>query len=64
MPGVAGNIASGDTVNTLEEIRIGTGINLVKLIKYERVVQDLISKQLPGEVIKSGSASWAPRIPR
>jgi hydroxymethylglutaryl-CoA lyase len=58
-PGATGNIASGDTVNMLEAMGIDTSIDLVKLIECERMVQDLLGKNLPGEVIKSGPIPWA-----
>lgn len=58
-PGATGNIASGDTVNMLEAMGIDTGIDLVKLIECERMVQDLLGKKLPGEVMKSGPIPWA-----
>lgn len=58
-PGATGNIASGDTVNMLEAMGIDTGVDLVKLIECERMVQDLLGKKLPGEVIRSGPIPWA-----
>ncbi len=58
-PGATGNIASGDTVNMLEAMGIDTSIDLAKLIECERMVQDLLGKKLPGEVIRSGPIPWA-----
>jgi len=58
-PGATGNIASGDTVNMLEAMGVDTGIDLAKLIECERMVQDMLGKKLPGEVIKSGPTPWA-----
>jgi hydroxymethylglutaryl-CoA lyase len=58
-PGATGNIATGDTVNMLEAMGIDTGIDIRKLIELEKMVQDLLGKKLPGEVLKSGPTPWA-----
>jgi len=63
-PGATGNIASGDTVNMLEAMGIDTGIDLVKLIECERMVQDLLGKKLSGEVLKAGPTPWALKPPK
>jgi len=58
-PGATGNIASGDTVNLLESMGIDTGIDLAKLVECERMVQDILGKKLPGEVLRAGPIPWA-----
>ncbi len=63
-PGATGNIASGDTVNLLEAMGIDTGIDLMKLIECERMTQDLLGKELPGQTIKSGPIPWALKKPK
>ncbi|MFH1382214.1 MAG: hydroxymethylglutaryl-CoA lyase [Chloroflexota bacterium] len=58
-PGATGNIASADTVNMMEAMGIATGIDLEKLIECEKMVQNLLGRQLPGEVMKAGPTPWA-----
>lgn len=60
-PGATGNIASGDTVNMLETMGLDTGIDLVRLVECEKMVQNLLGKELPGQVMKAGPVLWALR---
>jgi len=38
---------------------IDTGIDLAKLVECERMVQDILGKKLPGEVLRAGPIPWA-----
>jgi hydroxymethylglutaryl-CoA lyase len=58
-PGATGNIATGDTVNMLEAMGIDTGVDLEKIVDLEKMVQELLGKKLPGEVLKAGPTPWA-----
>jgi len=50
-PGAAGNIATEDLVNMLEQMGIKTGIDLDKLLKAARIVKDKINPALTGHMI-------------
>ena len=58
-PGATGNIPTEDMVHMLESMGINTGINLPKLIDCAKMVQDLLGRELPGQVMKAGPVPWA-----
>ena len=53
-PGASGNICSEDLVYMLHELGIETGIDLAKLIECARLVERIIGRELPGQVMKAG----------
>ena len=57
-PGAAGNVATEDLVNMLEEMGIETGIDLEKLLECARFVRELVKKELPGHLLKAGRIDW------
>jgi hydroxymethylglutaryl-CoA lyase len=57
-PGSTGNIVTEDLVHMLEDMGIDTGIDLLALIDAAHLAQDLIGRELPGQVMRSG-----PRLP-
>jgi hydroxymethylglutaryl-CoA lyase len=58
-PGATGNIATEDLVHMLESMGIDTGIDLPKLIECAKLVQNVIGKELPSQVLKAGPVPWA-----
>lgn len=57
--GATGNIATEDLVYLLDELDIGTGIDLTRLIGAAHMVQEAFARALPGQVMKAG-----PRLAR
>ncbi len=53
-PGANGNVATEDIVNMLDDMGIKTGVNLGRLIKCAKMAQDIIGRELPGQVMKVG----------
>jgi len=58
-PGATGNIPTEDMVHMLESMGIDTGIDLSKLIDCAKMVQELLGRELPGQVMKAGPVPWA-----
>lgn len=57
-PGATGNIPTEDMAHTLESMGIDTAINLAKLIDCAKLVQGLLGRELPGQVMKAGPVPW------
>ena len=53
-PGATGNICTEDLVYLLEECGYETGIDLEKLIGVARQVEQMMGRQLPGQMMKAG----------
>jgi hydroxymethylglutaryl-CoA lyase len=53
-PGATGNICSEDLVNMLDECGIETNVDLGKLVAVAKRVQEVIGRELPGQVMKAG----------
>jgi len=53
-PGATGNVPTEDLVYMMDELGIETGINLSELIKVARRVEEVVGRQLPGQVMKTG----------
>ena len=56
-PQAAGNISTEDTVHMLHEMGLETGIDLDRLISVARMAQDMLGRELPGQVMKAGPRS-------
>ena len=52
--GATGNIATEDLVHMLDDMNIGTGVDLRALIDAGRIAQSFIEGDLPGKVLKAG----------
>ncbi|HKL11270.1 MAG TPA: hydroxymethylglutaryl-CoA lyase, partial [Clostridia bacterium] len=50
-PGAAGNVASEDLVNMLEEMGISTGIDLDKLVGVAKMIKEKIKPELTGHMV-------------
>jgi isopropylmalate/homocitrate/citramalate synthase len=53
--GAAGNICTEELVLLCEEMGIGTGVDLDKLIEVGRMAEAIVGHQLPSELIHAGS---------
>ena len=54
-PGATGNICTEDLVFMLEGLELRTGVDLDALIGVARRVQEVIGRELPGQVMKAGT---------
>ena len=53
-PGASGNIATEDLVHMVEDLGIDTGISLDGLIAAAHLAQDIVGRELPGQVMRAG----------
>ncbi|MBN8868652.1 MAG: hydroxymethylglutaryl-CoA lyase [Solirubrobacterales bacterium] len=56
--GATGNIASEDLISMLEEMGVGTGIDLPKLIEASAEAQKILGRPLGSHVLKAGPVDW------
>lgn len=59
VPQAAGNLATEDVVFMLEDMGVTTGLDLVGLIQAAQLLESVLGRVLPGQVMKSG-----PRDPK
>jgi hydroxymethylglutaryl-CoA lyase len=57
-PGSTGNVSSEDVVSMLEEMGIGTGVELPKLIEAAREAQRVLGRPLGSHVLRAGPVDW------
>jgi hydroxymethylglutaryl-CoA lyase len=53
-PQAAGNISTEDTVHMLHEMGYATGVDLSRLIAVAQLAQEMLGRELPGQVMKAG----------
>lgn len=53
-PGATGNIVTEDLVHMLDDMGVDTGIDLDALIDCAHLAQDLVGRELPGQVMRAG----------
>ena len=53
-PGATGNVATEDVVHMLEDLGATTGIDLESLIGCGQLAEQLVGRQLPSQVLRSG----------
>ena len=53
-PGATGNVATEDLVYLIRELDLDCGVDLPKLIECARLVEQVIGRTLPGQVMKAG----------
>jgi hydroxymethylglutaryl-CoA lyase len=53
-PGASGNIATEDLVHMVEDLGIDTGVSLDGLIAAAHLAQDIVGRELPGQVMRAG----------
>ncbi|MGH3342033.1 MAG: hydroxymethylglutaryl-CoA lyase [Carbonactinosporaceae bacterium] len=56
-PGATGNIASEELVHMVEDMGIGTGVDLDALIDAAAQAERLVGRQLPSQVLRAGPRS-------
>jgi hydroxymethylglutaryl-CoA lyase len=54
-PGATGNICTDDLVFMLDGLDLATGVDLDRLIAVARRVEQVIGRELPGQVMKAGT---------
>jgi hydroxymethylglutaryl-CoA lyase len=57
-PGATGNIATEDLVSMLDEMGVGTGVDLAALIDASRAAQDVLGRALGSHVLTAGPVEW------
>ncbi len=57
-PRATGNISTEDTVNMLAEMGIETGIDLPKLLEGVAYAEEILGRQLPGQLLHAGVPDW------
>ncbi|MCL5959175.1 MAG: hydroxymethylglutaryl-CoA lyase [Chloroflexi bacterium] len=62
-PGATGNIPTEDMVHMFHEMGIETGIDMDKMIACAKLAQEMIGRELPGQVMKAGKRCDLVRIP-
>src|SRR5213594_4503686 len=60
-PGASGNVCTEDLVHCLLAMGVETGIDLDALIGVSRRVQEIVGRELPGQIVKAGA--WSRRYP-
>jgi len=53
-PGATGNVATEDLVYLIRELDLDCGVDLEKIIESARLVERVIGRTLPGQVMKAG----------
>ena len=53
-PGATGNVATEDVVHMVEDLGVTTGIDLEHLIECGQLAEQLVGRQLPAQVLRSG----------
>jgi hydroxymethylglutaryl-CoA lyase len=53
-PGATGNVVTEDLVHMLDDMEIDTGVDLDALIGCAHLAQDLVGRELPGQVMRAG----------
>jgi hydroxymethylglutaryl-CoA lyase len=58
--GATGNIATEDLVSMLEEMGVGTGVDLGRLLEATRAVRDVLGRPLGSHTLVAGPVDWTP----
>lgn len=53
-PGATGNVVTEDLVHMLEDMGVHTGVDLEPLIRCAHLAQEIVGRELPGQVMRSG----------
>jgi hydroxymethylglutaryl-CoA lyase len=56
-PGATGNIVTEDLVHMLADMGVDTGVDLEALVAVAHLAQELVGRELPGQVMRSGPRS-------
>jgi len=53
-PGASGNIATEELVHMVEDMGVGTGVDLQAMIDAARVAESVVGRELPSQVLRAG----------
>lgn len=53
-PGALGNVSTEDVANVFEEMGVGTGLDIDRLIAVSRMLEDMLGRRLYGRVSRAG----------
>ncbi len=53
-PGASGNIATEELVHMVEDMGVGTGINLAAMIEAAAAAERIVGRELPSQVLRAG----------
>jgi hydroxymethylglutaryl-CoA lyase len=56
--GATGNIATEDLVSMLDEMGVGTGVSLERLLAAARAAQEVLGRPLGSHVLTAGPVAW------
>ncbi len=56
--GATGNVATEDVVSMLEEMGVGTGVSLERLLEAARAAQEALGRPLGSHVLTAGPVDW------
>ena len=62
-PGATGNVCTEDLLHCLHAMGYETGIDLDALIEVSRRVQEIIGRELPGQIMKAGQWNRRYKVP-
>jgi len=62
-PGASGNVCTEDLVHCLHAMGVETGIDLDRLLTASRLVQEIVGRPLPGQIVKAGPATRRYPVP-
>jgi len=57
-PGATGNVATEDLVSMLEEMGVGTGVDLARLLEASRAAQEALGRPLGAHLLTAGPVDW------
>jgi hydroxymethylglutaryl-CoA lyase len=57
-PGATGNVATEDVVSMLEEMGVGTGVDLPRLLEASRAAQQTLGRPLGAHLLTAGPVDW------
>ena len=57
-PGATGNIATEDLVHMVQDMDIGTGVDLQAMIDAAADAERIVGRQLPSQVLRAGPRTW------
>jgi len=63
-PGATGNVCTEDLVHCLHAMGHETGIDLEALVEVSKRVQEIIGRELPGQIMKAGQWNRRYKVPR
>jgi hydroxymethylglutaryl-CoA lyase len=53
-PGASGNIATEELVHMVEDMGVGTGVDLAAMIEAAATAERIVGRELPSQVLRAG----------